>query len=193
MTALSLCIDWIDTPIGDLLVAVDDDGRLRAVYFVGPGVAIGSTAGPPSAPRDAQAVHALLTRACGVRHVAFREVCDPAGCRGALQAYFAGDLAAIDRLEVAPAGTPFQRGVWAALREIPCGTTQSYGALARRLGRPDASRAVGFANGANPVAVVIPCHRVIGANGSLTGYGGGLDRKRWLLDHEARRARPTLF
>jgi methylated-DNA-[protein]-cysteine S-methyltransferase len=82
-------------------------------------------------------------------------------------------------------GTPFQQTVWAALREIPCGQTISYATLARRIGRPSAVRAVGLANGANPVGIVIPCHRVIGANGTLTGYGGGLDRKRWLLSHEA--------
>jgi len=81
-------------------------------------------------------------------------------------------------------GTPFQQEVWRSLRAIPCGTTTSYGKLAAQIGRPAAVRAVGLANGANPVAVVIPCHRVIGSNGSLTGYGGGLERKRWLLDHE---------
>ena len=82
------------------------------------------------------------------------------------------------------AGTDFQREVWRALRGIPCGTTLSYGELARRIGRPNAVRAVGLANGANPIGVVVPCHRVIGSNGSLTGYGGGIERKRWLLDHE---------
>jgi methylated-DNA-[protein]-cysteine S-methyltransferase len=87
---------------------------------------------------------------------------------------------------VTPAGTPFQVRVWTALREIPCGETRSYGDIARRIGDPKAVRAVGLANGANPIAVVVPCHRVIGANGSLTGYGGGLPRKRWLLAHESR-------
>jgi methylated-DNA-[protein]-cysteine S-methyltransferase len=82
------------------------------------------------------------------------------------------------------AGTPFQRSVWSALRRIPAGTTTSYGALAEHIERPTAVRAVGHANGANPISVVVPCHRVIGADGSLTGYGGGLDRKRWLLAHE---------
>ncbi len=82
------------------------------------------------------------------------------------------------------AGTPFQRDVWAALREIPVGKTLSYGALAAKIGRPKAVRAVGLANGANPIGIVVPCHRVIGADSSLTGYGGGLDRKRWLLNHE---------
>jgi O-6-methylguanine DNA methyltransferase len=101
-----------------------------------------------------------------------------------LDAYFAGTRTAFD-LPLAPSGTEFQRRVWAALCEIPYGETISYGELARLVGRPDAARAVGLANGRNPLAVVVPCHRVIGADGSLTGYGGGLDRKRWLLGHEA--------
>jgi len=102
-----------------------------------------------------------------------------------LAAYFRGDLQALDGIPVDPeGGTPFQREVWLTLREIPAGATWSYGELARRIGRPSAIRAVGAANGANPVPIVLPCHRVIGANGSLVGYGGGLDRKRWLLAHE---------
>jgi methylated-DNA-[protein]-cysteine S-methyltransferase len=108
----------------------------------------------------------------------------PAAIRKALAGYFAGDLTAIDAVPVATSGTSFQREVWAALREIQPGTTLSYGALARELGRPKSVRAVGLANGANPVAIVVPCHRVIGADASLTGYGGGIDRKRWLLTHE---------
>lgn len=101
-----------------------------------------------------------------------------------LRRYFEGDLEAIDALPVDPGGTAFQARVWQALRRIPVGRTLSYGELARRLGQPNAMRAVGLANGQNPIAVVIPCHRVIGADGSLTGYGGGLERKRWLLRHE---------
>jgi methylated-DNA-[protein]-cysteine S-methyltransferase len=103
---------------------------------------------------------------------------------GALTAYFAGDLGAIDALEVAAEGTPFQRRVWGELRRIPCGSTVSYGHIARAIGSPAAVRAVGAANGKNPIAIVVPCHRVVGASGTLTGYGGGLDRKRWLLEHE---------
>lgn len=111
----------------------------------------------------------------------------PSAVRRALEAYFAGDLAAPERLRVdRTAGTPFQRSVWQALRALPAGTTTTYGALAARLGRPTASRAVGAANGANPIAIVVPCHRVIGANGALTGFGGGIARKAWLLRHEAR-------
>lgn len=100
-----------------------------------------------------------------------------------LRAYFDGALTAFD-LPLAPRGTPFQRRVWAALCDIPYGGTLSYGQLAARLGRPSAARAVGLANGKNPIGIIIPCHRVIGASGSLTGYGGGLDRKRRLLDFE---------
>jgi methylated-DNA-[protein]-cysteine S-methyltransferase len=104
--------------------------------------------------------------------------------RLALHEYFAGDCRALDAVAVELNGTPFQRKVWEALREIPAGATLSYADLARRIGEPRAVRAVGAANGANPVAVIVPCHRVIGADGTLTGYGGGLDRKQWLLAHE---------
>jgi methylated-DNA-[protein]-cysteine S-methyltransferase len=109
---------------------------------------------------------------------------DPFGLTTRLAAYFAGDIHAIDDIPTATAGTAFQREVWRALRAIPASNTISYGQLAARIGRPRAVRAVGLANGANPVGVVVPCHRVIGANGSLTGYGGGLHRKEWLLAHE---------
>jgi methylated-DNA-[protein]-cysteine S-methyltransferase len=101
-----------------------------------------------------------------------------------LRRYFDGDIAALDEIAVDPVGTPFQRRVWTALRDVRAGTTTSYSELARRIGTPNAVRAVGAANGANPIPIVIPCHRVIGADGRLVGYGGGLDRKRWLLAHE---------
>lgn len=100
-----------------------------------------------------------------------------------LSAYFAGELTQFD-LPLAPQGTPFQQRVWAALGTIPYGSTLSYGALAQRLGQPQAARAVGLANGRNPLSIVVPCHRVIGAKGQLTGYSGGVERKRWLLAHE---------
>lgn len=100
--------------------------------------------------------------------------------------YFAGNRQTFE-LELAPRGTPFQLAVWNALREIPYGDTISYAELARRIGKPAAVRAVGAANGANPIPVIIPCHRVIGSNGTLTGYGGGIERKQWLLAHEGRR------
>jgi methylated-DNA-[protein]-cysteine S-methyltransferase len=103
----------------------------------------------------------------------------------ALERYFAGEITALDALPVATTtGSEFQRRVWRALREIPAGTTITYAELARRVGQPSAFRAVGLANGANPIGIVVPCHRVIGSDGSLTGYGGGIARKRWLLTHE---------
>jgi methylated-DNA-[protein]-cysteine S-methyltransferase len=117
----------------------------------------------------------------------------------ALAAYFAGDLRAIDAMDVDPKGTPFQQRVWAALRTIPAGTTWSYAELARAVGQPSATRAVGAANGRNPIALVVPCHRVIASDGTLGGYGGGLEMKRWLLRHErswpapARLANGSLF
>ena len=110
-----------------------------------------------------------------------------------LTRYFEGDIEAIDTIPTKATGSDFQIAVWKALREIPAGTTTSYGAIALKLGKPDAMRAVGLANGANPIAIVVPCHRVIGADGSLTGYGGGLERKRWLLTHEDRHSGQGLF
>jgi O-6-methylguanine DNA methyltransferase len=109
----------------------------------------------------------------------------PPAIAAALTGYFAGDLTAVDRLEIETGGTAFQRSVWTALRAIPPGETRAYGDLAAQLKRPSARRAVGMANGSNAIAIVIPCHRVVGADGSLTGYAGGLERKRFLLTHEA--------
>jgi len=108
----------------------------------------------------------------------------PRAAAEALAAYFEGEVTALDRLPVRMGGTPFQTGVWTALRAIPAGETRSYGTLAAALGTPKAVRAVGLANGANPVALIVPCHRVVGASGALTGYAGGLARKAWLLRHE---------
>jgi methylated-DNA-[protein]-cysteine S-methyltransferase len=108
-----------------------------------------------------------------------------------LTEYFAGERRDFD-LALAPSGTEFQRTVWHALADIPFGTTCSYGDLARVVGRPAASRAVGAANGKNPIAIILPCHRVIGSSGELTGYGGGLPMKRWLLDHERGSVQPSL-
>jgi methylated-DNA-[protein]-cysteine S-methyltransferase len=114
---------------------------------------------------------------------------DAGGAAGALRAYFAGELDALDSIPVELHGTPFQQRVWRQLRSVRAGTTASYAQIAKAIGAPGAVRAVGAANGANPVALIVPCHRIIGSDGRLTGYGGGLDRKRWLLDHEARRTR----
>jgi len=113
--------------------------------------------------------------------------------REPLEAYFDGELSALDTIPVLAKGTPFQQQVWTALRTIPAGTTLSYSALAQQIGRPTAVRAVGLANGSNPIGVVVPCHRVIGANGTLTGYGGGINRKSWLLTHEGAKFTPSLF
>lgn len=165
---LLLLLDRISTPLGDMLVAADLAGRLRATFWT---------------EDDREPRRILERQSPGVR-IELEPAVDPHGLSAAIRAYFGGDLRAIDALRVETGGTPFQREVWRALRAIPCGTTVSYSELARRIGRPEAVRAVGLANGANPIGVVVPCHRVIGANGSLTGYGGGIERKRWLLDHE---------
>ncbi len=122
--------------------------------------------------------------------VSLTERADPAGIVSRLQAYLRGDLGALQRIPVDTGGTEFQQEVWTALREVRSGRTVSYGELARAIGRPRAVRAVGAANGANPVPLVIPCHRVIGSDGRLTGYGGGLRRKEWLLRHERVTFRP---
>jgi methylated-DNA-[protein]-cysteine S-methyltransferase len=166
---LRFLIDHTSTPIGELALIADDVGRLRGLHF---------------ADRE-DSLLPQLRRHYGERGFSLEPGRDPGGVTSALEAYFRGELKAIDALPVETGGTPFQRAVWAALRGIPCGTTVSYSELARRIGRPAAVRAVGLANGANPIAIVLPCHRVVGANGSLTGYGGGLPRKRWLLAHES--------
>lgn len=158
-------LDTIDSPIGAVTV-VATDGALCAVEF--------------SDTDD------RLTREMAARDAAFtfRRAANPFGFSERLTAYFNGEIAALEGLPVDAYGTPFQKRVWAALRTIPVGTVTSYGAIAEQLGNPGASRAVGLANSRNPVAIVVPCHRVIGANATLTGYAGGLDRKQWLLEHE---------
>lgn len=124
--------------------------------------------------------------------VAFRSI-ENCAAVGALRDYFRGDLQALSAVDVDPGGTSFQQAVWGALRTISPGQTVSYGQLARSIGTPAACRAVGAANRSNPIAIIIPCHRVIGADGTLTGYGGGLERKRWLLAHEGCGAGETLW
>jgi len=119
------------------------------------------------------------------RHADFIAAVDPGGVISHLKRYFAGDVDALGPIVVDTDGTPFQQRVWSALRTIPVGQTVSYADIARTVGAPTAVRAVGAANGANPVGIVVPCHRVIGTNGQLTGYGGGIERKRWLLRHES--------
>jgi methylated-DNA-[protein]-cysteine S-methyltransferase len=145
---------------------------------------VASPAGLCSVGFDAEwpRVREQLTRRFGP--VVFEAAEDPAGAVSRLRRYFGGDLRAIDEIPVDTGGTPFQHRVWITLRQIPAGRTWSYADMAAAVGRPSATRAVGAANGQNPVGVVLPCHRVIGRNGSLTGYGGGLPRKEWLLRHE---------
>jgi methylated-DNA-[protein]-cysteine S-methyltransferase len=163
----SLIVDRFATPIGEMYAVTDENGRVRAFAWV---------------DHESRGIQQLRQQ-YGSR-MSIGEGRAPAAVRKALDDYFAGDLLAIDRIECATNGTQFQQDVWNALRTIPPGATLSYGALAVRIGKPAAVRAVGLANGSNPIAVVVPCHRVIGTNGSLTGYGGGLERKRWLLAHE---------
>jgi O-6-methylguanine DNA methyltransferase len=155
----------IESPIGTIL-AVTDGSALHALDF-----------------------HDYLDRMHRLLQVHYGEVelvpeHDALGLRDRIAGYFAGDFDAFEGLPLLTNGTPFQRSVWDALLTIPVGTTTSYGALARSLGDVKATRAVGLANGANPIAIVVPCHRVIGVDGTLTGYGGGLHRKAWLLRHE---------
>jgi methylated-DNA-[protein]-cysteine S-methyltransferase len=166
---LQLFMDRIATPIGEMLIVADGDGNLRVVDWT---------------DHESRMLRLLRTH-YGENGFKLEQARDPHGLSSAISRYFAGELAAIDALPVQTCGTPFQREVWRTLREIPCGTTISYAQLAKRIGRPAAVRAVGLANGSNPVGVVVPCHRVIGSDGSLTGYGGGMERKRWLLDHES--------
>jgi methylated-DNA-[protein]-cysteine S-methyltransferase len=163
---MRLQLDRYASPLAQILLVTDDDGAVRALDF---------------ADYDAR-LRRLLHAHYG--DVELTKGAAPSDVMLALDAYFAGDLAAVDAIRIATGGTAFQRDVWKALRAIPPGATKSYGRIAKEIGRPAASRAVGAANGANPIAIIVPCHRVIGAGGALTGYGGGLPRKQWLLDHE---------
>ena len=166
--ALPLLLNRLDTPIGVMLIVTDPEGNLRAADW------------DDHEPR----MRLLLKRHYGEHGCRLEESVKLDEATLSIKRYFEGDLAAIDSLPVKTAGTAFQRRVWDALRNIPCGTTMTYAQLAAKIGSPAAVRAVGLANGANPVGVIVPCHRVIGADGSLTGYGGGLHRKSWLLQHE---------
>ena len=158
----TLVLDRLATPIGTALLVTDDRGTLRAFNWTDYEPAMLAWIGrhyPEATLAEGRA---------------------PAPVRGPFEAYFKGEARALETVPWKASGTPFQLQVWDALCTIPAGETLSYAGLAQRIGRPSAVRAVGHANGANPVAVVVPCHRVIGTNGSLTGYGGGLPRKRWL-------------
>jgi methylated-DNA-[protein]-cysteine S-methyltransferase len=160
-------VERVPTPTGPMLLLTDAAVHVRALDW----------------EDHAQRLHRLLRLHYGeTASVVAAPHTSPA--RRALVAYFDGDLTALDAVETATGGTQFRRRVWDALRTIPAGTTWSYGQLAAAICQPTAVRAVGLANGANPIGIIVPCHRVIGANASLTGYGGGLPRKRWLLEHE---------
>ncbi len=172
---MRLRLEQWNSPLSTILLVTDGDGALRALDFAG----------------HESRMHRLLRQHYGT--CALRDGAAPASVKRALAAYFAGDVAALNEVPVATNGTPFQCAVWKALREIPPGKTKSYGQLAADIGRAGACRAVGAANGSNPIAIVVPCHRVIGANGTLTGFASGLPRKQWLLDHEKRHARLPNF
>src|SRR5215208_1374119 len=163
-------IATIDSPLGALTLA-SRDGRVCLLHFGGV---------------DRPARHALHR---WYPAETLEPDADPAGAVSSLRAYFDGTLTALDCIPVELNGTPFQKRVWEALRAVRPGTTAAYAEIARAIQAPSAIRAVGAANGANPVAVIVPCHRIVGSNGSLTGYGGGLPRKQWLLEHEGLRLR----
>jgi methylated-DNA-[protein]-cysteine S-methyltransferase len=165
---LRLFFDQMKTPLGDLMLLSDEFGSLRAVKWVD----------------SEDRMPLLLRRQYRSTEITMESRRNPFGLTSALESYFSGDVEGIRSLPVSTGGTSFQQGVWRSLRSIPPGETVSYGSLAKKLGMAAAVRAVGRANGANPIGIVIPCHRVIGADGSLTGYGGGLERKQWLLNHE---------
>ena len=158
MTSPTTYTTTLDSPIGPLLLTSDGTALTRLL--------IGGDPDPSWSPEPCPVLESAVAQ---------------------LQEYFAGSRTEFD-LPLAPTGTPFQQSVWRALRDIPYAGTESYGQLAARVGNSRASRAVGLANGRNPISIVVPCHRVVGANGSLVGYGGGLDRKRTLLDLERRTA-----
>jgi len=164
---LRLKLERLPVAIGTILLLTDTESRVRVLDW-----------------EDFEARLARLLRLHYGTATEIVEQREASPARRALEAYFAGDLTAVDALAVETGGTPFQREVWAALRRIPAGETRTYGSLAVEIGRPKAVRAVGLANGSNPISIIVPCHRVIGSDGSLTGYGGGLPRKRWLLAHE---------
>lgn len=157
--------DRIATPIGEMIL-IARDGVLLLLEF--------------DAARD-RVKREIMAR---FGNVDLQPATNPFGLSDILRDYFAGNLKAIDHLITDGGGTEFEKNVWAELRKIPCGQTVSYGSIARKLGDIQLSRAVGTANGKNPISIVVPCHRVIGADGTLTGYGGGLHRKEWLLRHE---------
>ncbi len=170
----ALIMETVKTPLGGFILVVDEQGRLRAADFA-----------------DCESpMRKSLDRRFGSSDYRLSPGRVPAIIKTALAAYFSGRLGAIRRIAVQTGGTPFQDAVWTALRAIEPGAPLAYSTLAHRLGRPRSARAVGHANGANPFCIVIPCHRLVGVDGALTGYSGGIERKRWLLDHEALHSHP---
>ena len=164
---MSWLLENVESPVGHILLMHDGE-RLAALDF----------------EDHEERMRSLAARY--LENTTFVRTSEPSHFGQALQAYFKGDIRAIDNLATMSLGTEFQAKCWAALRKIPPGETRSYAQQAVMIGNPKAVRAVGLANGANPIGIVVPCHRVVGANGSLTGYGGGIPRKRWLLEHEAK-------
>ncbi|PVZ86666.1 methylated-DNA--[protein]-cysteine S-methyltransferase [Serratia sp. S1B] len=160
-------LDRMPTPIGELMLVGDEQGLMRALDWT-----------------DHETRLMTLLNIHYQGKFALQLKSNPGGLTKLIQRYFAGELTVIDNIPVKTLGSEFQRTVWQQLRKIPCGETLTYGELAKQIGRPTASRAVGMANGTNPISIVVPCHRVIGAHGKLTGYAGGLQRKQWLLKHE---------
>lgn len=168
MSMLYLFEERLATPLGELIILTDELAQARAIDWV-----------------DYESrMHLLLRRQYPKHSISIDSAAAPSVVWQALTRYFSGDLAAIQTIACVVSGTEFQQQVWAALQTIPCGHTWSYAQLAHQIQRPKAVRAVGTANGANPISIIIPCHRVIGNNQGLTGYAGGLERKRWLLQHE---------
>jgi methylated-DNA-[protein]-cysteine S-methyltransferase len=165
---LNFTYDTIQSPTGEMMIVTDSDGALRALEWTD--------------------LEDRMTRLFGRQYkdqtIKLTQGEAPAKTRQALTDYFGGSLKALDDLVTVAGGTDFQRSVWTALRAIPVGQTRSYLDIAKAIGNPKAVRAIGLANGANPIGIVVPCHRVIGSNGSMTGYGGGIARKQWLLKHE---------
>ncbi|SFT46178.1 methylated-DNA--[protein]-cysteine S-methyltransferase [Mesorhizobium sp. YR577] len=168
-TLVALIAETIDTPIGRLVLLADGDGSLCAAEFEDCG----------------HRLDRWLRRRFGPDGYVLVPGHVPAATAKAFSDYFAGKLVALDEIAVALSGTDFQNAVWQALRRVEPGKRLAYSALAAHIGKPKAIRAVGAANGANPLSIVVPCHRLVGAGGDLVRYGGGLERKRWLLDHEA--------
>jgi methylated-DNA-[protein]-cysteine S-methyltransferase len=166
----------LSSPLGEMIVVTDDDGALRALEWT-----------------DLQArMDTLMARQYKTQQIDIKRGNVPICVLDALSQYFNGHLTALDKLVTVAGGTQFQRSVWAALRDIPVGQTRSYKDIAIAIGNPKGVRAIGLANGANPIGIVVPCHRVIGSNGTMTGYGGGLGRKEWLLRHEGAIARELI-